>query len=117
MNVLNIMGKGNNTVNINGVSYSGKDIVINENGVMIDGVQQSQTLGCTIEVKVEGDCDSVQTASGDVECKVAGKVQTASGDVHVSGHVNGNIQTASGDVNTDEVAGSVKTMSGDITTH
>lgn len=106
------------TVNINGMTYSGGNISINGDGtIIVDGKPQAgqPTVG-PITVTVNGNCDRITTASGNVEVKgSAGSINTASGDVSCL-DVHGSISTASGDVVCKKVSGSVKTMSGDIIT-
>lgn len=112
---MNITGnKG--TVSINGVRYSGSNISIQGDRVIIDGkVQEGSSLTGPIiitvdgdvgeistisgEVNVHGNVGSVSTTSGDVECEeVHGSVDTTSGDVTVGGSILGSVDTTSGDI-------------------
>ncbi len=94
--------KGN--VNINGVNYTGNNIsIINGDivggDVIVDGVTMTKGLQGNIEVTVIGNCN---------------KVETISGDVTVQGDVSCGVKTMSGDVSAHDIKGGVKTMSGDI---
>lgn len=107
---------GGSTVNINGKVYRGNSVSIEADGtILVDGKPQAgQPAVGPITVTVNGNCDKITTASGDVEVKgAAGSITTASGNVTCQ-DVHGSIQTASGDVACKNVTGSVRTMSGDI---
>lgn len=105
---------GGSTVSINGQVFSGRNISINGDKVIIDGVEQKQSLAGPITVIVNGDAESVETSSGSVEVKgSAGRVKTMSGNVRC-GDVSGDASTMSGGINCQAIAGNAKTMSGDI---
>jgi hypothetical protein len=116
--IMNIFrGKNSNaTVNINGQSYSGHNVSINNGKVVIDGVVQEQSLIGPISVVVHGNVDKVETSSGDVTVlDVVGSVETMSGDVSCTGDIGGYVATMSGDVTAaGHIGGNVETMSGDI---
>jgi hypothetical protein len=102
------------SISVNGVRYSGNNITITNDKVIIDGVEQSQTLVGPITVNVEGNCGDIETGSGDVNVSgSSGNVQTGSGKVKCQ-DVKGNVQTGSGNVNCGKVSGNVRTGSGDI---
>ena len=126
------IGDNDGTVEINGVSYSGRNIQVTNGRVIIDGKEQSgAALSQPITINVAGNCGGIECGSGNITIKgsvggdiragsadvccgdVAGNVLTGSGDVEC-GDVRGNIQTGSGDVNSEKVGGNVSTMSGDI---
>lgn len=104
------------TVKINGITYVGRSSVVVRGGrVIIDGEDLTPD-GKVINIVVEG---SVEKLEADACQKVmvagnAGSIQTASGDVEISGDVGGNVETVSGDVRCGSIAGSVRTVSGDI---
>lgn len=106
---------GGASVSINGQVFSGrKSISIVGDKIVIDGVEQGQSLVGPISVVVNGNAESVETTSGSVEVTgSAGRVKTMSGDVHC-GDVSGDVGTMSGDINCRTVSGNAKTMSGDI---
>lgn len=104
-------------ININGKTFFGKSISINNNKIIIDGKDVTPDSK-EISIKVEGNIEKLSvdacnqvTVTGDV-----GKINTMSGDVDVTGNVTGNIETMSGDVHCGNVGGKIKTMTGDIRT-
>jgi len=112
---LNLFARKTSDISVNGNVIRGRSVVINDNGVFVDG-KQFQGLSPNIEVVVNGDCDKVSSASGDVTVEGnVGELSTASGDV-ACGDVTGDISTASGDVKGRVIKGNVKTLSGDIRT-
>ena len=117
----------NGSVTVNGQTYTGDNIKIDGESIVVDGVYQAGVLTGKITVEVHGDVDKLvmgsgnvtakninncRTSSGDVNCHLIGNLQTGSGDVE-AGDV-GNIQTSSGDVDCGDVSGDIKTTSGDI---
>lgn len=114
---LNFFKNSNNTVTINGQTYSGYNIKIDNNQVYVDGKLQTQSLSGPITVTVNGDCASLNTVSGDVviQGNVSGNVVSTSGDVDIKGSVSGNINTVSGDVSVSKHhSEKINTISGDI---
>ena len=117
-------------VTINGVTYSGNNIIVKNNLIMIDGVDLTpeakeititanghinliQTDLCK-EINVSGNVENIRTESGDIHCThVGGNVITTSGNVECD-TVIGNVGTTSGDVRAKVINGSVSTVSGDI---
>lgn len=121
-------------ISINGCNniVAGRDIVIANGRVIVDGkdvttpdskeiiisiegnVQSLNADACST-IKVSGNVGSLQTSTGDVKCgDVQGSVSTKSGDIEC-GSVGGNASTMSGDIDCKSVTGNVSTMSGDIT--
>lgn len=115
-NSIHISGKGG-TVVVNGVSITGDmvggDIVIGDK-VVVGGKELDISLGRTVEIKILGDVDTVETVSADVHCATAGSIKTTSGDVVVNHSVSGNVSTMSGDVEAHQIDGRVSTMSGNV---
>ncbi len=104
-----------NSININGSSFSGNSIKINNGKIFIDGVDKTPDAK-DINITVTGNIDSLSCdnankidVTGD-----AGSIKTMSGDVFCGGNVSGNVQTMSGDVQALIIEGDVSTMSGDI---
>ena len=101
-------------IKINNKTFRGNNITITDNKVMIDGkdvTPDAKTINIVVEdsiqsikadvcetITVYGNCNKVDTMSGDVECR----------------DVTGNVKTMSGDVDAHSIGGSVQTMSGDI---
>lgn len=120
------------SISVNGVTYRGNSITINNDVVIIDGVvvgdENSKTINISVvgdissinvdrckEITVQGNVGTIVTTSGDVDVtgNVNGDIHSTSGDVEC-GNVKGSINTTSGDVNCEDVGGNVKTVSGDI---
>jgi hypothetical protein len=103
------------TVTVNGQSYSGKNITVNGNTVVVDGVTASVTTR-VLKIEIVGDIESLSCESCD-SLHIKGNVKqlsTMSGDVDIEGDVI-SVTTASGDVTCKNINGPVKTISGDIT--
>lgn len=102
------------SLTINGRSYSGNDITINGDKVIVDGVEQAAITDQTLII--QGDVVTVSSESGriTVNGNVNGSVKTMSGSVDC-GNVSGNVNTMSGKVSARDIGGSVSTMSGAIT--
>lgn len=104
-------------ISLNGTDFVGNNIIVNGDQVFIDGNAVDFPSLKQIKIEIYGDCDRVDTTSGDVRVSGgAGDVKTVSGDVSVtSGSVSGNVSTVSGDITCmGGIAGSAKTVSGDI---
>jgi len=118
---------------INNVSHVGNNIIITNGRVIIDGKEVTPENEKIINIKIEGDVNSVNvgycqslsvignvdtlgSTSGDIEVSgSAQSISSTSGDIQVEGDVSGNVSTTSGDVQIGgSVAGNVKTLSGDI---
>lgn len=105
---------GGSSVTIDGRTYTGRTVSIQGDRVFVDGVEQDGTLSGAITVTVNGNTESVETASGKVVISgSAGRIKTMSGDVEC-GDVSGDVGTMSGDVTCAKVGGNVSTMSGDV---
>lgn len=120
-------------ININGVSYSGKNVTIHNGEVFVDGKLASGVDSKVINIKIDGNIDSfksdhcnaievvgdisqLDTISGDV-CvygSVRNGITTKSGDIVVSASVTGDVSSMSGDISCTKITGNVKTVSGDI---
>lgn len=93
------------TVTINGITYQGNNITINNGKVVIDGRQESEQLSGVVEIRItEGKLDSLTTDASVICGHVTGTV-TAGGSVNCDA-VGGNVN-AGGSVNCDEVGGNV----------
>lgn len=102
------------SVEINGRSFSGKNISIDSNGVVIDGKHVELGKELVFNVVVIGEVQSIHGANSVKVTGPVGSVKTMSGEVEC-GDVTGNVSTMSGDITANNIAGSVKTMSGAIT--
>jgi DUF4097 and DUF4098 domain-containing protein YvlB len=92
---MNIKSSNNSTITIDGQSYSGKEAELR---MFVDGKEQAGSFSGSIKIEIQGNCEEVETLSGDVQ---------VNGD-------SGRVKTMSGDVRCGKVLGSVSTMSGDI---
>lgn len=114
MRIQNIKG---GVIQINDKTYCGKNLVINNNQVIIDGVIQEEVPleYKVINIQINGNVGDIQTEVGDVTVSgsVSGNIKTASGDIEC-GDVQGNAKSMSGDIKCGVVHGDVSTMSGDI---
>ncbi|APD20318.1 hypothetical protein AM24_125 [Acinetobacter phage AM24] len=106
------------SVNINGRKYTGRNIQINGDQVIVDGVVKSTVQSGPINVAVNGHVEDLKTVSGDVTVQsgTVGNIQTTSGNINVNGDVQGNIKTVSGNVKGHKLEGDARTVSGDIKT-
>lgn len=102
--------------NIVGGNISGRDIIISNNRVIVNGkdvTPDAKEINITVEgavdklevdacnsLKINGNCGSVKTTSGDVDLTgdITGSVQTTSGDVEAGGSIGGSVSTTSGDI-------------------
>ena len=103
------------SITINGVTYSGSNIIINNNVIKIDGKDVTPKDTVQINILVEGNINQLNVDSCtyvDIEGDV-GIVETVSGDINC-GNVSGNVKTVSGDVRCGNIGGNVKTVSGDV---
>lgn len=104
------------TIVINGVTYSGSSVRINNGKISVDG-KPVEVEDKIVNISVTGniasiDADVIETlvVQGD-----AGSVKTQTGDVEIRGNVSGDVKTQTGDVKCGSIGGSVNTMTGDIT--
>ena len=105
---------GGSSITIDGKTFSGRNVQIVNDRVIIDGVEQDGSLVGPIHIEVNGNVERLETGSGSVEVSGScGPVKTLSGDV-ICGNVDGSVGTMSGDVTCGAVSGGVKTMSGDV---
>lgn len=110
---------GGGAINVNGKTYRGSSVSVNNGVVYIDGKKADEIDSSvkTIKVIVEGDCNDVTTTAGEItiEGNVLGSVNMASGDVEIRGQVSGGVKTVSGDVTVFSVIkGSCSSVSGNI---
>lgn len=109
------MGK----MTINGVTYEGNNISICNNGVIIDGKVQGDSLSKDV-IEIKGDVQSVScdksltiigSIKGNADARGSINCDKIGGDVNAGGSVNcddvgGNV-SAGGSVNCDDVAGRI----------
>ena len=120
-------------ININGKTYSGNNIVVDNNRVIIDGkdvtdnhkneVKINITVNGDLEklkvdvaetVTVNGNAGSVDVVNGDVKCgNVKEGVSTVNGDIE-AGYIEGGASTVNGDIEAEVLHGDAKSTNGDI---
>jgi hypothetical protein len=101
-------------ISINGKSYSGNNIVVNNGKVVIDGKNVTPDTK-EININVDGNIESIEVDSCNkfiVNGNVT-KLSSISGDIKCK-DVHGGVNTISGDVECGKVGGNVSTISGDI---
>lgn len=104
-------------ININGVTYSGTNVTVKGDKIIIDGNVVNVAEAKEYHIGIYGDNATVSTESGKVivNGSITNNVSTMSGSVTVHGNVSGNAKTMSGSVKIGgSVAGNVSTMSGSI---
>ncbi len=102
-------------IKINGISYSGDNISITNNKIVVNG-KDVTPIEKEINISIDGDVDKLKidfcnkiTVNGNV-----GDIKSQSGNFEITGDVNGSIKTMSGNIKCNKVKGSVSTMSGNI---
>jgi hypothetical protein len=102
-------------IKINGETYNGNSIIVENNNIIIDGKKvtpKEKNITITVEGNINKiNADVVDEINIHGDCK---SVKTMSGDVTINGYVDGNVQTMSGDVEAETINGNVSTMSVDI---
>ena len=109
---MNISMKNGKCV-IDGKSFTGNNISINGNKVIVDGVTQDGELVGDITVTVHGDVEALENTNGNVKANNVGSVKTTNGKVTCV-DVAGDVKTTNGDVNAKSILGKVTTVNGDI---
>lgn len=98
-------------------TFTGNNITVSNNRIIIDGKDITDTLPeqKTYNIEVTGDIQSLDVdACNSLTVKgTVGSIKTLSGDVDC-GDVTGSVSTMSGDVKCKNISGSVSTMSGKI---
>lgn len=111
---MKIISNGSASITIDGRSFSGRNISISGNKVIIDGVVQGGELVGDVNVVVNGDVDAVENTNGKVEVTGSvGQVKTTNGDIRC-GDVKGDVTTSNGTVQCGVVHGQVRTTNGNI---
>jgi len=110
---MNINMSGSGRVVIDGKEFTGNNIQIRNNKVIVDGKTQDGELVGDVNVTVHGDVELLENGAGDVTAHNVHELSTGSGDVKC-GDVSGSIKTGSGDVVCGKVSGSIRTGSGDV---
>lgn len=102
-------------ININGKSFFGNNIVVNNGKVIIDGKDVTPDSK-VINIQVDGNVDMLQVDNCD-KMEINGdanSAKTTNGNISISGSVKGDVQTTNGNVVCGQVGGSVSTKNGNI---
>lgn len=92
-----MFNRNKSNIIINGKSYSGNNIIVNNSSVIIDGEIQESGLSGIVSIKVEGDltslsCNAPTTVNGNVkgDVKVNGSLKcgNVSGNVKANGSIS-----------------------------
>ena len=117
-NLFSVTSSGSScSVTINGKTYSGRNIQINNGRVSIDGnADESSGLKEPISIVINGNCGAIECREANIKVNgnVQGDIATGAGDVECSGVVTGNVKTGAGDIECGDVSGNVQTGAGDI---
>ncbi|RZK31176.1 MAG: hypothetical protein EOO63_04845 [Hymenobacter sp.] len=116
-----VMGGPNNTVNINGKSYTGRKIEQRNGRIFVDDRDVTDEVGVGIEhrafnITIQGTVERIENCDQVTVNGNASKVKTVSGAIEITGDVTGDVESVSGSIHCGKVAGKVKTVSGDIKT-
>lgn len=98
---------------INGVTYSGNSVSIQNGKVTIDGKISADVFDHEINIIINGDIDLLDNSNGTVTANNVGSISTQSGNV-ICKDVSGSVSTMSGDIACPVISGNARTMSGDI---
>ena len=125
-----IKTSNNSIITLNGVTYTGDNIIITNDKVIIDGIdytpekclQIDLTITGNVEnmdinycknIFVQGNVDTLHNTSGNIQCNDVNTLKSTSGDI-LCNNVSGDIKTVSGNVKSNSISGNVKTLSGNI---
>ena len=99
---------------INGKHYTGNNVVVTDQHIIIDGQVIESSQIPDIRIEVHGDAESIESTSGKIIIHGnAGNTKTVSGDV-ACGNVINTVTTTSGDVSCKNIGGNVRTVSGNV---
>ena len=90
---------------MNGVTYSGRSVVMTNGKLIIDGVTHTSN-DKVINITITGDIDELSVDSCEyvsVVGNVTGSVKTVSGDILIDGNVSGDAKTVSGGIKCGDV--------------
>lgn len=103
----------NGSIEVNGTSYSGSNISINNGEVVVDGKIMEQTLTGVVHVTVIGDIETLNNENGNVTANLIKNVNTTNGDIKAD-VIEGAVSTVNGDVSSLKITGNVSSVNGDI---
>lgn len=103
-------------ININGKVYSGNNVSVVNNKVIIDGKRVDDENSKEIKISVEGNIQSLDVEYCD-EIKITGECESVvskNGNIQVKGNVKGDVTSKNGNIICRDVEGSVETKNGNI---
>jgi len=103
----------NGSIEVNGTSYSGSNISINNGEVVVDGKTMEQKLTGVVHVTVIGDIETLNNENGNVTANLIKNVTTTNGNIKAD-VIEGTVSTVNGDVSSLKIAGNVSSVNGDI---
>jgi hypothetical protein len=114
MNIFNSVFSGSGQVSVNGKIYKGKNICIQNDQVIIDGVvQDDKQLVGPITINISGNAEIIESYGGNVTAETVGDISSGSGNIRC-GNVSGSVKNDSGNVTCKSIHGMVRTGSGDV---
>ena len=102
---------------INGKSYSGSNLTISNNKVIIDGVVVGDDDSKIINIKVEGNINSLIVDNCN-KLEIVGdchNVSSKNGNISIKGNVENNVENKNGNIVAKNIAGNATTKNGNIT--
>lgn len=103
-------------ITINGKIYSGNSISVNNDIVIIDGKRVDDDDKKVINIKVEGNIETLDVDYCD-EINITGDCKTVTsknGNIQVKGNVSGDVTSKNGNIVCRDVTGDVETKNGNI---
>lgn len=87
---------------INGVSYEGNNIVVNNGRVFVDGanvaVDVLQSVSKVVNLNISGNVGTVEVTNGSVTCNnISSTVQVTNGNIQCN-RINGNVNLTNGKI-------------------
>ena len=96
-NSFNFQTGSTNKITVNGKTYSGKNVIINRNKVIIDGKETNQPIDEIKEITIIGDVHNLNCQCVTINGNVSGQIDSQK--VEITGDVKGDIDAMSVDIN------------------
>lgn len=107
-NSINFQTGSKNKITINGKTYSGKNVSINGNKVIIDGKETNQNIDEIKEITIIGDVHNLNCQCVTINGNVSGQIDSQ--NIEITGDVKGDIDAMSVDIN-GQHTGNIEAMS------
>lgn len=112
------MFKSKSTIQINGVSYSGNNITVESDKIIIDGktiILASELPSLKPIINISGNVESVSTTSGEITVvQNANNVSSTNGNIRIHGNVSHTVKSTNGNISANKILGAVSTVNGNI---